>query len=73
VNWGKYRGHIIGEITIIDEVMPDDIGMKATHSQWFFGPFGFVVKDGVLYEIPIPYRGQLGFFKVHAGGTKTRL
>jgi hypothetical protein len=31
---------------------------------WFFGEFGFVVKDGVLYDKPIPYRGQLGFFKV---------
>jgi hypothetical protein len=33
-------------------------------SPWFFGEFGFVVKDGVLYSRPIPYKGQLGFFKV---------
>jgi hypothetical protein len=33
-------------------------------SPWFFGPFGYAVKDGVLYEKPIPYRGQLGFFEV---------
>lgn len=32
-------------------------------SKWFFGAFGFVVKDGVLYDKPIPCRGKLGFFK----------
>jgi len=32
-------------------------------SKWFFGEFGFVVKDGVLYDKPIQYRGKLGFFK----------
>ena len=45
VDWAKYRGHIIGEITIIDEVTADDIGMKATHSPWFFGKFGFFKVD----------------------------
>lgn len=34
-------------------------------SKWFFGKFGFVVKDGVLYDKPIPYKGQLGFFEVY--------
>jgi len=68
VDWGKYRGHIIGEITLTDEVTFEDIGIKATHSPWFFGEYGFVVKDGVLYETPIPCRGQLGFFKVNIEG-----
>ena len=64
VDWKKYRGHIIGEITITDEVTNDEIGMAITHSSWFFGPYGFVAKDGVLYSEPIPCKGQLGFFKV---------
>ncbi|MDP2729147.1 MAG: hypothetical protein Q8O55_01535 [Dehalococcoidales bacterium] len=68
VDWGKYRGHIIGEITITDEVTMDDIGLKATHSPWFFGPYGFVVKDGVLYEKPLACRGSLGFFEVNLEG-----
>jgi len=68
VDWGKYRGHIIGEVTITDEVTFDDIGMKVTHSPWFFGEYGFVVKDGELYEIPIPCRGQSGFFEVSLEG-----
>jgi hypothetical protein len=32
-------------------------------SPWFFGKYGFVVKDGILYAKPIPCKGQLGFFK----------
>lgn len=64
VDWKKYRGYIIGEITITDEVTNDEIGMVVTHSPWFFGPYGFVVQDGELYDRPIPCKGQLGFFKV---------
>ena len=33
-------------------------------SKWFFGKFGFVVRDGKLLDTPIPYKGQLGFFEV---------
>lgn len=32
-------------------------------SPWFFGPFGYVVKDGMLYTRPIPCKGKLGFFE----------
>lgn len=38
-------------------------------SKWFFGEFGFVVKDGVLYKKPIPYKGRLGFFEVVTQGS----
>ena len=65
INWQRYRGHIIGEITIVDEITAQDIGMKVSHSRWFFGIYGFVVKDGVLYDNPVPMRGQLGFFEVN--------
>jgi len=33
-------------------------------SSWFFGLFGYAVKEGILYESPIPYKGQLGFFEI---------
>ena len=33
-------------------------------SPWFFGKFGYAVNDGLLYDKPIPYKGQLGFFEV---------
>lgn len=64
VDWNAMRGHIIGEITLVDQVTKSDILMEVTKSPWFFGPYGFVVEDGVLYDKPIPYRGQRGFFDV---------
>jgi hypothetical protein len=49
-------GAIIGEVTI--EQCVDD-----SSSPWFVGRYGFVLTDAVIYEKPIPCRGQLGFFK----------
>ena len=49
-------GGIIGQATIADCV-------SNSESRWFFGKYGFVLRDGK----PLPfrgYRGQLGFFEV---------
>jgi len=51
------RGAIIGEVTITGCV-------DKCNSPWFVGPYGFVLADPVLYDKPIPYKGQLGFFEV---------
>jgi hypothetical protein len=72
VDWSKYRGAIMGEITIVDQVVLIECGiqagskkaLQAVYSGWFFGVYGFVVEQGKLYEAPIPYKGQLGFFDV---------
>ena len=56
-------GAIIGETTITGQVTKSE-------SPWFFGIYGFTVKGGVLYDKPIPCRGQLGFFKPKFGGFK---
>lgn len=56
VDWPKYRGHIIGEITFYNDVTYSD-------SKWFFGEHGFLAHSGELYEHPIPCKGMLGFFK----------
>ena len=64
VEWDKLRGHVFAEVTIIDEITADDIGIPESRSHWFFGKFGFVVRDGKLLETPISYKGQLGFFEV---------
>lgn len=63
VDWDRIRGCIIGEITLTDEVTDDDIGLPAVQSPWFFGPYGFVCEDGILYDKPIPCRGRTFFFK----------
>jgi hypothetical protein len=56
LNPGLYHGGIIGEVTITDCV-------TESKSPWFVGKYGFVLSDPVLYDKPIPCRGQLGFFK----------
>ena len=50
-------GAIIGEVTITGCV-------SKSKSLWFVGPYGLVLSDPVLYDKPIPYKGQLGFFEV---------
>ena len=51
------RGAIVGEITITG-------CMDGSESPWFCGPYGFTLSDPVAYAAPVPYRGQLGFFRV---------
>jgi hypothetical protein len=64
IDWSKYRGAIIGEATAVDEIRPGHVRMTPP-SIWQFGPYSFLVRDGVLFEAPVPYRGQLGFFEVN--------
>lgn len=49
------RGGIIGRAEIVDCVMESD-------SPWFFGPYGFVIRNAV--QLPFqPCKGQLRFFE----------
>lgn len=49
-------GGIVGSVEIVDCV-------ASSRSPWFYGPFGFVLRDP--RPLPFtPYRGQLGFFDV---------
>jgi hypothetical protein len=49
-------GGIVGMFTITDVVTESD-------NPWFFGPYGFVVKDARPLPF-VPLRGQLNFFNV---------
>ena len=49
-------GAILGEVTIIGCVTESD-------SDWFEGPFGFLLSYPFAYAEPIPCKGALGFFK----------
>ena len=51
-----YTGGIIGEMEIVDCVQHSD-------SRWFFGPYGFVLRDAKPVSF-IPRKGSLGFFNV---------
>ena len=57
------RGAIVGEVTITGCV-------ASSESPWFCGPYGFTLNDPVAYPVPIPYRGQLGFFEVDDSSLK---
>lgn len=59
----RHRGAIIGEVDIVDCVWIQNQGLPATKSPWFLGTFGFVLANPVLYERPVPCKGQLRFFE----------
>lgn len=48
------RGGIIGSVEIVDCV-------RQSKSPWFFGPYGFVLRDPKPLAF-LPLRGRLGFF-----------
>lgn len=50
-------GAIVGEVTIIGCV-------ESSKSPWFSGRYGYKLEAPAVYETPVPYRGQLGFFAV---------
>jgi len=54
----KSLGAIIGEVDITGCV-------TESKSPWFVGKYGFVLANPLLYDKPIPYCGQLGFFEVN--------
>ena len=59
VTLGELRalgGHIVGAVDIVDCVSESD-------SSWFFGKFGFVLRNPRVVE-PYQVKGALGFFKV---------
>lgn len=53
-------GGIIGSVEIVDCVEKSD-------SKWFCGKYGFVLRNQKPFKF-IPYRGQLGIFKITKEG-----
>lgn len=50
------RGGIVGSVEIVDCVTDSE-------SPWFFGPYGFVLRDPQIIPF-MAYKGQLSFFDV---------
>jgi hypothetical protein len=50
------RGGIVGAVTVLDCV-------TSHPSEWFVGPYGFVLADAEPLREIIPCRGALGFFR----------
>ena len=58
-------GAIIGEVDIIACVLRQSGEEGRFYSPWHeVGKYGFVLANPVMYDEPIPYRGQLGLFEV---------
>jgi hypothetical protein len=53
----KDRGCIIGVAEIVDVV-------TKSSSNWFVGPYGFVLKNPQSLPEPIPCKGALGFWRI---------
>lgn len=49
------RGCIVGRVDIVDCV-------RKSESPWFFGEYGFVLANPVVFKTPIPCKGALGLF-----------
>ncbi len=52
-----YGGCIVGSAEIVGCV-------DRHNSRWFMGDYGFVLRNAVPLEVPIPVKGSLGFFDV---------
>jgi hypothetical protein len=68
---GRLKGFIIGEADIVDVIHVDSNEDRTKYSsrekdvlEWFFGPYGFVLDNIVVYKNPVKYKGNLGIFKV---------
>lgn len=46
------HGAVLGEVDIVSVV-------QAHSSPWFFGPYGFVLRDAKEYDTPIPCKGTV--------------
>ncbi len=57
VAYSPAYGCIVGMVDIVDCVTQHS-------SDWFEGPFGWVLEKPVFFDNPIPYRGAVGIFHV---------
>lgn len=70
------HGAIIGEVTLLDSVPIDELtatsfytGREMAFGDWSLGKgrYGWILGDPVMYEKPIPARGQLGLWNWEVG------
>jgi hypothetical protein len=55
-----YRGQIVGSVEIVDCV-------SSHNSRWFFGRYGFVLRNPIELREKLRFKGALGFFDVPDG------
>jgi len=52
-----FGGCVVGSVEIVDCV-------TNSNSPWFFGEYGFVLRDPISFATSTPIKGALGFFEV---------
>jgi hypothetical protein len=52
-----HTGAIVGIVDLVDIVTESD-------SEWFTGPYGWVLTNPRVAEKPLPYRGRIGLYDV---------
>jgi hypothetical protein len=55
--YSPVRGALIGTVDIVD-------CLETSTSDWFSGPFGWVLSNPREFKRPIPYKGAVGIFYV---------
>lgn len=59
-----YTQSAIVGTAIIDRVVTADKSLPADQKRWFFGAFGWILRDIVVLLEPIPCNGKLGLWTV---------
>lgn len=61
-------GAIVGFAEIVDVVTKKELSAKT--KKWFQGEYGFVLKNVIKLQQPIPMKGSLGFWKLKGSALK---
>jgi hypothetical protein len=69
----KYRGAIMGELTIVSYKYRFGDENANLYSKWHFpGQYGFYTVDPLLYDKPIPCKGRPFFFNIELPANQSK-
>lgn len=57
-----YDTGVIVATAVIDRIVTEDRTLPEDQKRWFFGPFGWILRDIVLVKVPIVATGKLGLW-----------
>lgn len=59
-----YETGVIVATAVIDRVVTEDRTLPTDQKRWFFGPFGWILRDIRLLTTPVVATGKLGLWEV---------
>jgi hypothetical protein len=57
-------GAFVGEVTLVDCVSQEKALQRFPGNEWAWGPWCWILKDPIVYCVPMPGRGMPGLFPV---------